>query len=203
MAAYDIDLIELILRSKVKLTLVGDHRQSTYRTNNAAKNAAYAGINIIKKFGEWKKANLCSLNYEKETYRCNQAIADLADAIFPQEPKTISLNNEKTGHDGVFSVPSQNIDAYITQYRPQILRLDVKTDCSGYDAMNFGESKGLSFDRVLIFPHKLANKWLSSGDFKHVAGSASKMYVGITRARYSVAFAFDSEAKVAGVIRHT
>lgn len=67
--------------------------------------------------------------------------------------------------------------------------------------MNFGESKGLTFDRVLIFPHKLGKKWLSSGDFKHVAKSSSKMYVGVTRARYSVTFAFDSEVKVAGIRR--
>ena len=42
-AGYDIDLVELILRSKIKLTLVGDHRQATFRTNNAAKNSAYLG----------------------------------------------------------------------------------------------------------------------------------------------------------------
>jgi len=48
MAGYDFDLIELMLRSRVKLTLVGDHRQATFRTNNAAKNSAYLGIRIIK-----------------------------------------------------------------------------------------------------------------------------------------------------------
>jgi len=67
MAAYDIELIELILRSKVKLTLVGDHRQATFRTNNAAKNSAYTGIRIIDKFKQWHKANLATLSYEQET----------------------------------------------------------------------------------------------------------------------------------------
>jgi DNA helicase II / ATP-dependent DNA helicase PcrA len=52
MAGYDIDLIELIMRSQIGVTLVGDHRQSTYRTNNAAKNKAYAGVHIIDKFRE-------------------------------------------------------------------------------------------------------------------------------------------------------
>jgi DNA helicase-2/ATP-dependent DNA helicase PcrA len=201
MAGYDIDLIELILRSRVKLTIVGDHRQSTFRTNNAPKNSGYAGVNIVKKFQEWRKVNLCRLTYEQETYRCNQAIADLADAFFPDDPRTISLNLEKTGHDGIFCVSLADIDAYMTRYRPQVLRLDVKTDCRGCEAMNFGESKGLTFDRVLIFPHKLGKKWLESGDFKHVTNSAAKMYVGITRARYSVAFAFDGESKIVGVNR--
>jgi DNA helicase-2/ATP-dependent DNA helicase PcrA len=202
LAGYDIDLIELVLRSKIKLTLVGDHRQSTFRTNNSARNSGYVGIKTKRKFEEWQDQGLCKLAYELETHRCNQFIADLADMFFSKEPKTISLNAANTGHDGVFAVHSSDVGAYVTRYRPQILRLDVRTDCRGYDAMNFGESKGTTFDRVLIFPHKLGIKWLSSGNFTHVSGSASKLYVGITRARHSVAFVLDEDVKVAGVCRY-
>jgi ATP-dependent DNA helicase UvrD/PcrA len=199
MTGYDSDLIELILRSKVKLTLVGDHRQATFRTNNAAKNSAYAGVRIIDKFREWQKANLGTLSYEKDTYRCHQVIADFADAFFPHEPRTTSRNGIITGHDGVFAIESGSLHEYMHRYRPQVLRLDKRTFCGGYEAMNFGESKGLTFDRVLVFPHKKGSQWLSSGDLKHVSDSATKMYVGITRARHSVAFVFDGEARVAGV----
>ncbi len=202
MAGYDIDLIELILHSKVKLTLVGDHRQATFRTNNASKNSAYAGIRIIDKFREWHKANLGTLSHDQETYRCHQAIADLADAFFPQEPRTVSRNDATTGHDGVFAIQSGSLHDYMNRYRPQLLRLDKRTSCEGYEAMNYGESKGLTFDRVLIFPHKKGKKWLSSGDFGHVVDSAAKMYVGITRARYSVAFVIDGEVGVAGVQKY-
>ncbi len=201
LAGYDLDLVELILRSNLKMTLVGDHRQSTYRTNNSARNTGYVGVKIRKKFEEWQKMGLCDLTYELETHRCNQSIADLADKFFPEEPKTISLNKATTGHDGVFVICSTDVSAYVAEYRPQVLRLDVKTDCCGYEAMNFGESKGSTFDRVLIFPHQLGKKWLSSGDFSLVSGSASKLYVGVTRARYSVAFVLDEEIKVAGVSR--
>jgi DNA helicase II / ATP-dependent DNA helicase PcrA len=62
--------------------------------------------------------------------------------------------------------------------------------------MNFGETKGLTFDRVLIFPHGLGKKWLGSGDLKHVEKSLAKMYVGVTRARHSVAFVFDAPAGI-------
>jgi DNA helicase-2/ATP-dependent DNA helicase PcrA len=202
MAGYDIDLIELILRSKVKLILVGDHRQATFRTNNAAKNSAYVGIRIIDKFREWHEADLGTLSYEQETYRCHQAIADLADAFFPQEPRTVSRNETTTGHDGVFAIESALLHDYMNRYRPQVLRLDKRTSCEGYEAMNYGESKGLTFDRVLIFPHKKGKQWLSSGDFSHVSDSATKMYVGTTRARYSVAFVIDGEVGVAGVQKY-
>jgi DNA helicase-2/ATP-dependent DNA helicase PcrA len=192
----------LILRSRVKLTLVGDHRQATFRTNNAAKNSAFVGIRIIDKFREWHKAGLGTLSYEQETYRCHQAIADLADAFFPQEPRTVSRNEATTGHDGVFAIQSTSLHDYVNRYRPQVLRLNKLTSCEGYEAMNYGESKGLTFDRVLIFPHKMGKQWLSSGDFSHVVDSAAKMYVGITRARYSVAFVIDAEVGVAGVQKY-
>lgn len=59
--------------------------------------------------------------------------------------------------------------------------------------------KGLGFDRVLIVPYKGITKWLSTGDAKHVAGSADEVYVGITRAFQSVAFIHDGDVVVPGV----
>lgn len=191
MAGYDLDLLELMLRSNVKVTFVGDHRQATFATNNAPKNKAFRGPTIIKKFEAWKKAGLVSIDYECDTYRCNQAIADLGDSFFPTEPKTKSLNGTITGHDGVFIVKSADVDAYMRQFAPQVLRYSAATKCEHREVMNFGESKGLTFDRVLIYPHGLAKKWLKTGNLAHVARSAAKMYVASTRARYSVAFVYD------------
>jgi DNA helicase-2/ATP-dependent DNA helicase PcrA len=68
--------------------------------------------------------------------------------------------------------------------------------------MNFGEAKGLTFDRVLIFPHVPAAKWLRTGAIAHVQGSLSKMYVGVTRARYSVAFVHDGPTAIKGAQRY-
>lgn len=191
MAGYDLDLLELIIRSGIPVTMVGDHRQSTFSTNHAAKNKAFAGPLIIKKFEQWEKAGLVSIAYERQTFRCNQAVADLADSFFPGEPKTISRNGLSTGHDGVFLVAPADVDTYMATFSPQVLRYSAKTRCDPYDAMNFGEAKGLTFDRVLIYPHGKASSWLTSGNLAHVQKSAAKMYVAVTRARYSVAFVFD------------
>lgn len=191
MAGYDLELLELMLRSNVRVTFVGDHRQATFATNNAPKNKAFRGPAIIQKFEAWKKAALVSIDYERETYRCNQALANLGDSFFPNEPKTKSLNCTITGHDGVFLVKSADVDAYMHQFAPQVLRYSAATNCEAAEVMNFGESKGLTFDRVLIYPHGLATKWLKTGNLTHVAKSAAKMYVASTRARYSVAFVYD------------
>lgn len=203
MAGYDLDLLELILRSKIDLVMVGDHRQATYSTNNAAKNRSYAGANIINKFREWEKVGLVTLSYTQETYRCHQRIADLADSFHPAEPKTVSRNEVVTGHDGAFLVSAQSVPAYMDEYRPQVLRLDRRTQCGGYAAMNFGDSKGMAFDRVLIFLHVKGRKWLASGSYDHVRNSAAKIYVGITRARHSVAFVFDDQCQVPGLVRYS
>lgn len=193
MAAYDLDVLELMLKSGIQITLVGDHRQATFATNNSSKHKAFAGPAIIKKFELWKKAGLAAIEYERHTHRCNQAIADLADGFFPSEPKTLSRNDRVTGHDGIFLVGTADVGEYVRLFSPQVLRYSVRTDCSPFEAMNFGESKGLTFERVLIYPHGPARKWLASGMPSDVEKSATKMYVAATRARYSVAFVYDGK----------
>lgn len=199
MAGWDLDLLELLLRSPIDIVLVGDHRQATFRTNNSPKNKAFAGVKVIDKFRAWDRAKLGGLVFERETHRCHQTIADLADAFFPLEPATISLNDADTGHDGVFVIGTNQVDAYVRRFGPQVLRLDRKTNCHAYPALNFGDSKGMTFDRVLIFPHKAGRSWLRTGEAEHVAGSVAKLYVGVTRARHSVTFVHDGSCLLKGV----
>lgn len=194
MAAYDLDVLELVVKAGIPVTLVGDHRQAILSTNNSSRHKQFAGPAIINKFRMWEKAGLASITYERHTHRCNQAIADLADGFFPDEPKTVSNNHLVTGHDGVFLVGSADIDAYVARYAPQVLRYNMKTPCGLLYAMNFGEAKGMTFPRVLIFPHGGAKKWLASGTLASVEKSVARMYVAVTRARYSVAFVYDGKA---------
>jgi DNA helicase-2/ATP-dependent DNA helicase PcrA len=199
MAGYDLDVIELILKAGIKLTLVGDHRQATLKTNQGKKNAAFGGIKIIEKFKAWNEAGLATLSYQQHTHRCHQHIADLGDRFFPDEPATTSLNGVVTGQDGVFIVATAKVNAYVAAFAPQVLRFDKKTVCRDLQAMNFGESKGLTFDRVMIFPHGLAQKWLSTGQISHVEKSVARMYVGATRARHSLAFVYDGVVAIPDV----
>lgn len=198
MAGYDLELIELLLKSRVSITMVGDHRQATFTTNNAAKNKQFKGINIINKFAHWEKAKLLTLSFESESHRCNQTIASFADTLFPNIPPTVSTNSEVTGHDGVFVITSSMLKDYVKNFSPQVLRYDKRTSCKGLDenARNYGECKGLTFDRVLIFPNVKATSWLTTGNYKHIEASAAKMYVAITRARHSVTFVLDKKTAI-------
>ena len=61
--------------------------------------------------------------------------------------------------------------------------------------MNFGESKGLSFDRVLIYPTQNMVGWVKDNDFVLKNEVRAKLYVGITRARRSATIVMDYDHK--------
>lgn len=71
----------------------------------------------------------------------------------------------------------------------------------GLPAINYGFSKGLEFERVLIFPTGPIIRWLSSGDSSAISRSSAKLYVAITRASQSVAFVHDRTCAVPGIDR--
>jgi DNA helicase-2/ATP-dependent DNA helicase PcrA len=198
LAGFDIDVLELLLRSPIGMTCVGDVRQSTYRTSYAAKNKKFCGRGFIVKAEAWKKAGLCDVTFLARSRRCVQPVCDVADLIFSDLPKAVSKNERETGHDGVFAVRSAHVEEYCARYQPQVLRRDRRFGV-GLDAENFGMVKGLGFERVLIVPYSGIAKWLTTGNPKHVAGSAEEVYVAITRVFQSVAFIHDGDVAIPGV----
>jgi len=97
----------------------------------------------------------------------------------------------------VFFIKPSDVNEYLHKYSPMQLRdkVNVKVN-SEYDAMNFGESKGMSFDRVIIYPTSTMLKWIQNHSESLAFQSRSKFYVAVTRARYSVAIVFDNKKGV-------
>jgi DNA helicase II / ATP-dependent DNA helicase PcrA len=196
LAGTDLDFLYLLMRSKMQIILVGDNRQAIYFTNNSKKNKRFKGEHIFDLFKQWESEGLCSIEYKTKCYRCNQIICDLADSLYPEMPKTISLNDRITGHDGVFYIRSSDVQEYVTQFSPVVLRYNrlTKNIPENLNPLNFGQSKGLTFDRVLIYPNGPINKFLK-GDYGAISSPKTKagLYVAITRARYSVTFVTDQK----------
>ncbi len=197
--AWDLDIIELLFRSGIRTVIVGDHRQYTYSTNDSPKYKQYRGEGVLKLVTKWKKQGLCEIQLRNENRRSCQPICDLADQIFPHTERMINNGGTPTNHDGVFYISSASVVSYCATYSPKILRWDKSTKCEGHDAMNFGQSKGLGFDRVLVFPNGPIRNFLEKNDFQAIAKAKPKLYVGVTRARYSVAFVCDNVCKVPGI----
>lgn len=64
-----------------------------------------------------------------------------------------------------------------------------------YAVINMGEAKGLTYDRVLIYPTGTMRNWMMDHSKKLQPKTRSQFYVAITRARYSVGIAFDYDEK--------
>jgi len=187
LSGYDLNLLDVLFETSINITIVGDPRQATFSTNNASKNRQFRKANILAWIKEREKAKVCSLIEKAECYRCNKTICDMADSLYPEFPKTISKNTEITGHDCIIKIEKNDVSNYIEQYNPAILRYDRRTNTLGFNARNIGISKGLTFDRVLIFPTKSMLKYLETKDINDI-GDRTKFYIAITRAKYSVAF---------------
>jgi DNA helicase-2/ATP-dependent DNA helicase PcrA len=199
LAGYDLELLKLLVDSEISVKLVGDIRQVTYSTNNAGKNRQYRDVNIINFFEKISEKQNVDLVYKNISHRCNQKICNLADSLYPDLPDTSSLNEELTEHDGIYIIKKENVEDYVEKFSPQILRYDKRTKLFKDKAMNFGQAKGLSFDRVLILPNGPIQKFLKTGNIKKVKKSRAKFYVALTRARYSVAFLYSGEVNLEGV----
>jgi len=172
---------------------VGDLRQRTIATNIGARNKKYRGVGRADWIAE--RSNICTLETRACSYRCNQAICDFADAIYPNMPITMSTGVATTGHDGIFQIEWDDVESYIEEHYPvTVLRHDKNVDTKGLPAMNIGIAKGSTFDRVVIFPTKPMLRYLEDKDETKLR-APERLYVAVTRARFSVAFVVPNRCK--------
>lgn len=192
MTGYDLDILEQLLTSTVMIHLVGDIRQSVFDTNpQDPRLRQYRGLKMLDWFRAQENSGRLELVFSSTTWRSVQGIATFADKLFDPSlgfEATVSRQTASSKHDGVFALAPRHVETYIDEYQPTCLRAAVSTSVpSGIDATNFGISKGLTFERVLIFPTVPMKAFLAKGTLLPPK-SACGLYVGITRAIYSVAF---------------
>lgn len=194
MAGYDYDVLVQLMNACSTTIMVGDPRQKTYVTNSSPKNKQCTTFfDYAKKKG---KINIdtTTLCY---SYRCPQEILDVANKLFPQFPPTRSAadSSSTTAQEArIHIVPKKLVHSYICRTEPMQLRWNKRTlvDPSA-QVMNMGESKGLTFDHVLIYPTAPMEDWLAKeNENKNLKeGAAAKLYVALTRAKYSVGIVSD------------
>ena len=200
LAGYDLDILEALARSPVRLLMVGDPRQVTYLTHNERRYGKYANGGIADFLRTLPKklkieVDEASLN---RSHRNSAAICVVSSRLFPKFAATqacecATCRRSAPACAGVFILRIADYAHYLATVRPVQLR--DKITSSGVDpsspAVNFGESKGRGFDHVVILPTGPMKKWLADPNSDLAAQSRAKFYVAITRARYSVAIAMD------------
>lgn len=191
LAGYDLEIIKLLFATNSNIVLAGDPRQVTYHTNNSKKNKKYINGDIVGFIENECKSLECNIDRKTliNSWRNNQKICDLANKIFPVHPQCMSNTEWSTEHDGIFLVEEKYIEEYLCRFNPLQLRYNRRTKNVNlnYQVKNFGESKGLTVDRVLIYPTGKISDYILKGKELDTFETRCKLYVAITRAKYSVA----------------
>lgn len=201
LAGYDLELIKLFCKSPIKVLLVGDPRQVTYLTHHPKKNREY----VDGKIKDFVEKNFKNIPHEIDeitlstSHRSNQEICNFATQLYPELSATISCDccgDSSVEHQGVFLVKESQLAAYMQKYSCVQLRWDKRINVlTGFAACNMGESKGLTFDRVLVYPTVDMKKWIKSPSEKLEPATRAKLYVAITRAKYSAAIVIKDNEK--------
>lgn len=198
LSGYDLALLKLLFASKCNILIVGDPRQTTYTTHNEAKFKQYIG-GKIKNFieNELGKKKSCEIDEEtlSKSHRNHTLICKYSSMLYHDFLPVTSCDcciKDGSGHEGVFLVKPIHVNAYLSLYSPVQLRWDIRTKCDKrYPAFNMGESKGLEFERVLIYPTGPIRNFIKNNKEVLLGTSLAKFYVAITRAFHSVAIIFD------------
>jgi DNA helicase-2/ATP-dependent DNA helicase PcrA len=212
LASYDLDFLRLLFESNINTILVGDPRQVIYITHNAARFNQYSNGKIVDFITNECRDIAISIDEKTlmHSHRNNAPICSLASKIYPELPKCEPCNcsdcRVPSPHDGIFLVREADLLAYLKTFKPIQLRLNRNTKgiIKSFPAVNFGLSKGQSFDRVLIFPTNDMRRWLADNNHHLAAKTRAQFYVGVTRAKHSVGivYNFDDDTNIAGIEKY-
>lgn len=192
LSGYDQELIKTFVDADIDVTCVGDPRQGVFITCKGNKNKKFVRSQMIDFF----KSKLPQIEVDKDSlntnFRCSADICALSDSIFPDMPHVVSGNNGHSKRLGCYFVRKQDVDEYQEECEAMQLRYCIKSKVNNkYSTNNFGLVKGKSFDHVLIYPTEKMLNFILNGKTIEEPEIKAKLYVAITRARYSVGIVYD------------
>lgn len=202
LVGWDFDVIKALSKAMHNsICCVGDFRQTIYTTTFGHK----APETPEQKIQYFKDLNFSLFSLAKNR-RCIQEICDLADTIHPgiyeqTQSEVGEVPAEMAHHYGCFLIKPSQVNDYLDIFKPQVLRWSSLMG-KGYlppslTCHTFGSCKGLGFDRILIISPEKHLKYLGGDlgvfDREKTEESRNKLYVAITRARYSLAFVVEEE----------
>jgi DNA helicase-2/ATP-dependent DNA helicase PcrA len=212
LAGYDLSFIKLLSETTSHIILVEDPRQAILSTHHEQKHKKYTEGKLEDFIlTECKSSNY---NIDKtslvESHRNNKEICNFSSKLYPNllksKPCSCSECRRNTNnHEGIFVIKSKDVDKYLIQYPETIqLRWSMITNTSFLNPVfNFGESKGKTFDRVLVYPTADMEKWMFNNNVSLKNETRAKFYVAITRARFSVAIVCEKDIQCEGIQRYS
>lgn len=201
LAGHDLDILTALFKSPSHVVLVGDPRQVTYLTHHEARHKKYRDGGIAAFVREALPRKLaCEIDDTSlvTSHRNSAAISELSSKLYPTMEATAACECAECRQPvpadaGLFIVRPRNLPEYLQIGRPVQLRLrsDISVAAPEMPTLTFGRSKGLGFDRVVIYPTRDMVAWLKNAQQKLEPQTRAKFYVALTRARHVVAVVHD------------
>lgn len=183
-AGEDIDILEAFFNSKISVYCVGDNKQATFSTHTS-RSKIKKGKQIFKYLYTNKNRLNISIAISNESRRMIPELASFANLIYPLNP-IIGIQNSSVKNMGVYLIMKDDILTYKNFFNPVLLKYDIKIDTLGLPAINYGESKGMTFERTIIYPNKVFTDTLKHIDTNRLK-APEKYYIAVTRAKFSIA----------------
>jgi DNA helicase-2/ATP-dependent DNA helicase PcrA len=201
LAGHDLDILTALFKSPAEVVMVGDPRQVTYVTHLEARLKKYrdGGIaDFIRK--ELPRKVTCDIDVTSlaESHRNSAVICELSSKLYPKlaaatSCKCADCRQPVPVDAGLVIVRRKDLPRYLGSRKPVQIRWSSTVKLASLDlpALTFGRAKGLGFDRVIIYPTREMMDWLKNAQSALKAETRAKLYVGLTRARHSVAVVYD------------
>ena len=199
LAGFDLEFVKRLMSSNSNIILVGDPRQTIYKTHFEQKYKKYLDGNIENFIKEECKEIECDIDNTSlnKCYRCHKDIINFVNNFYNEYPPMESIEIEENEHQGVFVIKPEQIQTYIKKYNPVQIIYDSKTKTNKLaKTVNMGKSKGATYNRVLLYPTRELEKYIITGNGKISSSTKKRVYVGMTRPVNSLTFVIHEEENV-------
>lgn len=209
LTGYDLDILSMFFKTNSTITLVGDPRQYVFSTHiDAKKNKRYRNGNI-RGYIEEKCSHDCIIdeNSLQRSHRNSSKICSFSSLLFtgeyPQTSPCLCSECESLRNPSSIKCIHRSEAISILENTTKIVQLtyDKRTNIIPNNrAVNFGISKGRTFNSVIIYPTKDMKEWLRDSTKELKPTTKSKLYVAITRARQNVYFLFEDNENLPNLV---
>lgn len=172
LAGHDLDILTALFKSPSNVVMVGDPRQVTYVTHLEARLKKYRDGGIADFIQlELRRKVTCDIDVTSlvTSHRNSSAICELSSKLYPKLAAATACGCPDCRQSvpdgaGLYIVRRRDLARYLETMRPAQLRWSstVKIASADLPALTFGRSKGLGFDRVIIYPTKEMMDWLKN-----------------------------------------
>lgn len=196
MAGYDLEFIKRLMESAANVILVGDPRQTVYKTHYEQKYRKYSNGNIEEFVKKECKHIECDINNTSlnRCYRCHKDIISFVNKFYKEYIPMDDTEIQEKEHQGVFVIKKSQIEEYIKKYNPVQIIYSSRTKCyKNSQIITMGKSKGATYSRVLLYPTEEFKNYIINGKANINLETKNKLYVGMTRPINSLTFVIDED----------